>query len=316
MEERLAERAASDISVVIPFYNRERYIDDAVQSVLAQTLQPLEIIIVNDCSKESSRSFLERYSKTCRIIDLPVNVGLAGCRNAGIRAARGRFVALLDDDDIWLPRKLEEQRKLLDDQPSCSGVHSAVWLMLPDQEQEYYLRFGSGCMTLAEALTNDRWVIPSTMMFRTEVIRALGGFDPRFRICEDRDLIIRFCAAGYEIEGIPVPLTRLRREGQSSLTSQRWRIFGGDLKTCWKHRRLFVRVYGLRGIVWFVLEKLQEPTFGIRYVYGGVRRLLFFVKARCRIRPDYLEPVGKSKATAPQTCRSIDRATLVGGDGL
>lgn len=312
----MTEREAKDVSVIIPFYNRERYIDDALQSVLAQTLQPLEIIIVNDCSKESSRRFLDRYSDVCRIIDLPENVGLAGCRNAGIRAARGEFVALLDDDDIWLPNKLQEQRALIDRHPNCSGVHTAVWLMLPDQRQELYSRFGSGPMTLAEALTNDRWVIPSTMMFRSEVVRALGGFDPRFRICEDRDFIIRFCAAGHEIEGITEPLTRLRREGQISLTSRRWRIFGGDLKTCWKHRALFIRAYGFRGILWFVLEKLQEPTFGIRYVYGGVRRLLFFVKARCRIRRDYREPVGNHHPTRAQSSTSIDRAKLAGGHGL
>src|SRR5215467_2929118 len=99
----------SDISVVIPYYNREEYIDEAVQSVLAQTLKPLEIIIVNDCSRESSRRYLDRYADVCTIVDLKVNVGLAGSRNAGIRAARGRFIALLDDDDIWYPEKLEVQ---------------------------------------------------------------------------------------------------------------------------------------------------------------------------------------------------------------
>ncbi len=104
----------SDVSVVIPYYNREKYIDEAIQSVRAQTLQPLEIIIVNDCSRESSRRYLDRYQDICTIVDLPANVGLAGARNAGIRLARGKFIALLDDDDIWLPRKLEVQRRYLE----------------------------------------------------------------------------------------------------------------------------------------------------------------------------------------------------------
>src|SRR5215469_14443788 len=93
--------SARDISVIIPYYNREEFIDEAVKSVLAQTLQPLEIIIVNDCSRESSRRYLDRYQSCCKIIDLPVNVGLAGSRNAGIEAARGEFIAFLDDDDLW-----------------------------------------------------------------------------------------------------------------------------------------------------------------------------------------------------------------------
>ena len=75
----------SDISAVISYYNREQYIDEAIQSVLAQTLQPLEIIIVNDGSRESSRRYLDRYAGICTIVDLPVNGGLASARNEGIR---------------------------------------------------------------------------------------------------------------------------------------------------------------------------------------------------------------------------------------
>jgi len=322
-----------DVSVVIPFYNRETFIDEAIQSALMQTAKPLEILVVNDASRESSRRFLHRYAGICRIIDLPVNVGLAGSRNAGIRAARGRFIALLDDDDIWLPQKLERQRRHLEEHPECAGVHSAVWTMLPGQPDTLYRRFGTwwrpisetsgwlaegefppGPLTLAQALTNDYWVIPSTMMFRTEVLRALGGFDPKFRQCEDRDFIIRFCAAGYRIDGILEPLTRFRRQGQDSLTSRRWRIFLGDMRTCWKHRTLFNETYGLRGILWFILEKLQEPTKGMHLAYKVVRRLLRFAKARCRIRSNYREPVGNvDRQFLP--CgqeQMIEGATLVG----
>jgi len=311
---------ASDVSVIIPFYNRERYIDETVQSVLSQTLKPLEIIIVNDCSLETSRRCLDRYSGVCKIVDLPVNVGLAASRNAGIEAARGRFIALLDDDDIWLPHKLEFQRRFLEEHPECSGVHSAVWWMVPQLPDTFYRRFGTwwepaaeirtGPMTLAEALMNDYWVIPSTMMFRTDVVRALGGFDPQFRQCEDRDFIIRFCAAGYKIAAIDEPLARLRREGHGSLSSRRWRIFRTDLKMCWKHRELYIQAYGWLGLAWFILDKLQEPTHGIPRVYGGVRRLLWFVQSKCPIKSNYKEPVLKPASPPPG---SIHEKTLFGG---
>jgi len=306
----------SDISVIIPYYNRERYMDEAMQSVLAQTLKPLEIIIVNDCSRESSRRFLDRYADVCKILELSVNVGLAGSRNAGIRAARGRFIALLDDDDIWLPRKLEEQRKYMEEHPQCSGVHTAVWVMLAGQPDAFYSRFGPGPMTLAQALTNDYWVIPSTMMFRTEVVQALGGFDPHFRQCEDREFIIRFCEAGYQIEGIPEPLTRLRREGQDSLTSRCWRIFRTDLKMCWKHKAVYFRAYGLRGIANFVLEKLQMPSSRTRYVDGAVRLLLRVVKPQYRIRPSYREPVGNRQPVASVSQWPVEETKLIGGHSL
>jgi len=314
---------AADISVIIPYYNRERYIDEAVQSVLSQTLKPLEIVIINDCSRESSRRVLDRYLGICTIVDLPVNVGLAASRNAGISVARGRFVALLDDDDIWLPHKLELQRKFLEEHPECSGVHSAVWWMVPRQPDTFYRRFGKwwepatevriGPMTLAEALMNDYWVIPSTMVLRTDVVRALGGFDPQFRQCEDRDFIIRFCAAGYKIVAIDEPLARLRREGHGTLSSRRWRIFVTDLKMCWKHRTLYLRAYGGLGILWFVLDKLQEPTFGIPRVYGGIRRLLWYVQSKCPLKSNYREPV-VSQGRAPSSPQgSMDERTLLGG---
>src|SRR5262249_48283928 len=138
-----------DVSVVITFYNREKYIDEAIESVLAQTLKPLEIIIVNDCSQESSRRYLDRYAKLCTIIDLPRNLGISGARNAGIRAARGKFIAFLDDDDLWLPRKLEIQRKFIDDHPECAIVHSAATFFYQDGREEICKHFDLGQMWLA-----------------------------------------------------------------------------------------------------------------------------------------------------------------------
>jgi glycosyltransferase involved in cell wall biosynthesis len=281
----------SDISVVIPYYNRERYIDETIQSVLGQTLQPLEIIIVNDCSRESSREYLKRYAGRCKIIDLPQNVGLADARNAGAAAAKGEFIAFLDDDDLWLPRKLEVQRGYMDRNPTCAIVHSVAWFFHEDGSEEYYKRFDPGPMTLAQAITNSYWAIIPTCMIRRDVMNAVGGFDVSFRECEDRDFIIRCCAAGYQVEGIDVPLVRVRRQGQDGLTARHWRIFRKDLVMCWKHKRHYVRAYGLRGILSFALEKIQLPSTKTRYVDGAVRRLMRVVKVKYELRPGYQDPV-------------------------
>lgn len=285
------ELTKSDISVVIPYYNRERYIDATVQSVLAQTLRPLEVIIVNDCSRESSRKHLNQYVGRCKILDLPRNVGLAGARNAGASAARGDFIAFLDDDDIWLPRKLEVQRRYMERNPGCAIVHSVAWFFHEDGSEEYYKRFDPGPMTLAQAITNSYWAIIPTCMVRREVMRAVGGFDLSFRECEDRDFIIRCCAAGYQVEGIDEPLVRVRRQGQDGLTTRHWRIFRKDLVMCWKHKHHYLQAYGLRGIVSFVLEKIQLPSTRTRYVDGAVRRLLRVVKTKYKLRPGYRDPV-------------------------
>jgi len=310
--------ATRDISVVIPYYNRERFVDEAVQSVLAQTLKPLEIIIVNDCSRESSREYLNRYAETCRIVDLSENVGLAGARNAGIRAARGQFIAFLDDDDIWLPQKLEAQRKYMDEHAECAIVHTAAWFFFRDGHEEFFQRFGEGPMTLAEALTNGHWAIIPTILIRTDAIRAVKGFDVEFRECEDRDFIIRCCAAGCRVEGISEPLVRVRRQEQEGLTMDHWRIYRTDLRMCWKHKKYYLQAYGPQGIVNFILEKLQWPSSRTRYVDGAVRRLFRFIKIEYRVKPGYRDPVLSRSRTQPPLISPwpADTTNLAGGNSL
>jgi glycosyltransferase involved in cell wall biosynthesis len=261
--------APAPISVIIPFYNRETYIDEAVQSALAQTLKPLEIIIVNDCSRESSRRYLDRYKDVCTILDLPVNVGLAGARNAAIRVARGKYIALLDDDDIWLPQKLEVQYRYMQENPECSGTHTAVMLMLSGRPDQRYKKFEPGPLPLSHGLTHGQWVIPSTLMIRTEDAKAAGSFDPWFRENEDRDFVIRCCAAGFRLEGIDEALVRFRRTGHQHLAGQHWTMFRSHVKVCWKHRRLYYRVFGLRGVISFLLESAYIVIGG----YIGDREL-------------------------------------------
>jgi len=307
--------ATCDISVIIPYYNREQYIDEALQSVLGQTLKPLEIILVNDGSRESSRGYLDRFSDVCRIIDLPVNVGSAGSRNAGVRQARGRFVAFLDDDDLWLPHKLEVQRAYMDQHPGCAIVHSAAWFFYKDAPEEYYKRFDPGPMTVAQAITNGYWAIFPTVLIRIGVFHALQGLDVNFRIAEDRDFIIRCCAAGYQVEGIDEPLIRVRRQGQKGLTPNHWFTFREDLKMCWKHRKHYVRAYGLRGILSFVLEKIQLPAAKTRYVNRTVRFLTRLVKIRYELRPAYTDPVfAETRKLPPRASQWPTDTTRLAGD--
>ena len=295
--------ASSDISVIIPFYNREQYIDEAVQSVLAQTLKPLEIIIVNDCSRESSRHYLDRYAGICKIVDLTKNVGLAGSRNAGIREARGQFIALLDDDDIWLPQKLEVQHRYLMEHPECSAVHTAVWLFFTDRPDIRYKLFEPGSLPLSQVLTHRQWVIPSTVMMRTQMFRDAGGFDPWFRENEDRDFFVRCCALGHRIQGIDEPLIRFRRSGHHHLAGRHLTMYKSQMKLCWKHRALYRQVFGLRGIFYFLLEstyhlangyvasKYGQPSLRAKYVQGVLWRARQTIKVKYQVRPGFKDPV-------------------------
>ncbi|MGO9241039.1 MAG: glycosyltransferase family 2 protein [Bryobacteraceae bacterium] len=298
--------AASDISVVITYCNREQFIDEAVQSVLAQTLPPLEIIIVNDGSRESSRRYLDRYAELCVILDLPVNMGLSVARNEGIRRARGRFIAFLDDDDIWEPAKLELQARYMRDHPYCAAIHTAIRAFYADGSERIFDQKPS-LLTLAQALQQPGEVMASSFLIRADVMQDLGGFDPRFRRAEDHEFQIRCAAAGYRIESIPEPLTRMRRQGHASLTGQPGRMFAGHLRLCWKHRALYRRVYGWRGLVSFLVASLEHDSGKVRYLGGAIRLLARLTAVQWKVRPDYQEPV--PVADAPVALPVVLRTT-------
>ena len=100
------------VSVVTPSYNAEKYISSTIDSVIAQTFCDWEMLIVDDCSQDSTSFLIERYAEKdsrIKLISFDVNSGAAVARNAAIHAARGRYIAFLDSDDRWLPQKLEKQ---------------------------------------------------------------------------------------------------------------------------------------------------------------------------------------------------------------
>lgn len=104
------------ISVVIPVYNAERFLPQAIESVLGQTYRNLEVILVDDCSQDTSREIMKRYAdkdQRIRLLFNEINQGVAKTRNAGIQAAVGEYIALLDSDDVWEYDKLERQLALM-----------------------------------------------------------------------------------------------------------------------------------------------------------------------------------------------------------
>ena len=100
------------VSVIMPVYNAERYLEETLDSVLNQTYDDIEIICVDDMSSDGSRAILEKYKKKSdkvKAIYLTENAGVANARNVAIENAEGRFIAFLDSDDVWLPEKISRQ---------------------------------------------------------------------------------------------------------------------------------------------------------------------------------------------------------------
>ncbi len=198
--------ANRDITVTIPYYNREKYIDEAIRSVQAKSRKPLQIIIVNDGSRESLRRYLDRYRSECTIVHLDKNVGAAAARNEGNNRASATFVAFLDDDNVRLPHKLEVQGQYMEDHPRCGAVHSAPWASFSGQEDVRWNRDWSGPITLAQALTDGYFASMPTTLVRRDVLSAFGGLDPKFPIAEERDSLpcVRFFGAFCVARAQPV----------------------------------------------------------------------------------------------------------------
>jgi glycosyltransferase involved in cell wall biosynthesis len=113
------------VSVIIPNYNYASYVCEAVDSALQQTYDNIEVVVVDDGSKDNSREILERYGYKITVISQP-NAGVSAARNAGVKHSSGKFVAFLDADDVWLAEKIEKQVDLFESEKDLGLVHVGV----------------------------------------------------------------------------------------------------------------------------------------------------------------------------------------------
>src|SRR3989442_14959767 len=177
----MVEGTPPSVSVVIPVYNGERYLVDAIQSVLDQTYQNFEVIVVDDGSTDGSAAVAKRFGEAIRFVH-QANGGVCKARNTGIAAARGGYLAFLDQDDLWLPDKLAVQVAYLDSHPEVGAVYCQCQVM-GDAE----LRSNLGEYMYSEPVKDNvvgimrgPYLLMTSTMFRSEVLRSIGGVDEDF----------------------------------------------------------------------------------------------------------------------------------------
>ena len=182
-------------SVVISVYNKERYIADTLQSVLDQTFEDFEVIIVNDGSSDTSSSIIETFSDQRITMITQDNQGASHARNQGILKAAGTFIALLDGDDIWDAAFLESIKKRIDEHPKQSVFASAIAhkhdrKIIP---VPYSFEPTASVMILNyfEASVQHTVLSGSSTVFRKNILDKTGVFDTKLTSGEDTDLWIR-----------------------------------------------------------------------------------------------------------------------------
>jgi glycosyltransferase involved in cell wall biosynthesis len=195
------------VSVVIPAYNADRHLADAVDSALRQTFRDVEILIVDDGSTDGTPAVLSAYGERINVLR-QANLGVARARNAGTQAARGRYVAFLDADDVWLPEKIEKQVIALADTQDHRACYSSFTLVSSDLT---VLRRSPRRASLVEDLLLLGNVVgtPSTVMCERALVLEAGGFDPTQSLGADWDLWLRL-ALRTEFAYIDEPLVRYR----------------------------------------------------------------------------------------------------------
>lgn len=214
------------VSVVIPCYNGMPYLPEALNSALAQTMRPLEIIVVDDGSKDDSAACVRDYQRQHpdRGIKLrqQANAGEPAARNTGISAAWGEWIAMLDTDDWWEPRKLELQLEA-----ACKGgadcvlVHAGVIHHFPDGRAEPKDLAGPARRTgrCTAALLEPTSIGHPSIMVRRDALNKIGGYDPSFKQACDIDLYFRLSAVG-SFAFVPQHLLHYRIHAKQMSASQ------------------------------------------------------------------------------------------------
>ncbi len=216
------------VSVIIPTYNRARFLPRAIQSVLNQTYEDWELIVVDDGSTDDTQGILAGFPDV-RVVTQP-NRGVSAARNAGVRVALGVWPAFLDSDDEWRPEKLQRQMECARKRPEILVWHTnETWFrngkVLP---QKAYHRKQGGFFF--ERAVERCLISPSSVMIHRRLFEDVGLFDESLPVAEDYDLWLRITAF-YEVGFVPEPLLIKHAEAENQLsvitqTIDRYRIRG------------------------------------------------------------------------------------------
>ena len=181
----------TEVTVIIPTYNRAQRVCRAVSSVLDQTFTDFEIIVIDDASTDDTGERLEEFGNRIKVIRHPENKGVSAARNSGLKKAKGEYISLLDSDDYWMADKLRVQVDFFKENPDA----------VISQAREMWIRNGKHVNPAKKHLkpSGDIFipslklclVSPSAVMFKKSLLDEIGMFDEEFPVCEDYDLWLR-----------------------------------------------------------------------------------------------------------------------------
>jgi glycosyltransferase involved in cell wall biosynthesis len=213
------------VSVVMPVYNSQRFLAEAIECILNQTFTDFEFLIIDDGSTDTSSDILATYAKRderIRIYTHTKNLGIAEARNLGLKLAKGKYVATMDSDDLVLPERLQLQVAYMESHPDTGVLGAGAYIIDEKGKRRGVLDYPSSHPIIIHGLCFYDPINNPVVMVRREVVLSVGGYNPEFPPTEDYDLWVRLSSVTF-LANLPERLLFLRKHG-SNTTSEKHEI--------------------------------------------------------------------------------------------
>ena len=196
------------VSVIIPTYNRAHLVGRAIHSVLNQTYQDFELIVVDDGSTDNTEEVVKSFNnERIKYIKHEKNKGGSAARNTGIKDSKGEYIAFLDSDDEWLEEKLKKQVEVFQNKDSRVGIVYVNFSIVNEKGESVGKKQGPKGLIFRELLNSNCVGTTSSVVVRRECFKKVGGFDETLPSCQDWDMWLRL-ARHYEFDFIPEELLK------------------------------------------------------------------------------------------------------------
>lgn len=248
------------ISIIVPTYNRERYIAQAISSAQKQSFKDWELIVVDDASTDKTEDVVMKIAEKdsrIRYVRQKENVGIAKNRNTGLSEAKGAYVAMLDSDDAWTdPDKLKKQLAFLKSRPDHAMVGTWVTKMDVNGTEYGHVKYEINDVDIRKKILFRNQFAQSSLIYRASVIKELGSYDPTYTVNDDYDLWLRV-GTSHKFANIPEYTTSYRVHPGGITTEKR--LLAAD------EHILIIRKY-----------KKKYPCYALALLKGYARILLAF----------------------------------------
>ncbi|MBM7409116.1 glycosyltransferase family 2 protein [Methanococcus maripaludis] len=262
------------VSVIMPNYNNEKYLPEAIESILNQTYENFEFIIIDDCSTDNSWKIIQKYAEKDNRIKAfrnEKNLKIVKTRNKGFKlmSSNSKYIAIFDSDDISMPERLEKQVAFLEKNPDYGLVGSHTLIIDENSEIIGYRKYETDFKKIIKNMLKKNQFAQPSVMIRKSAIYNVGFYDDEFEVCEDYDLWFKF-AKNYKIINIDEFLLKYRISNTQSKSTKlkKTLIYTLKVQKKWLFDKKFFNIfgliyYGLEHLMYFLPSKVVLKLFKV-----------------------------------------------------